>query len=782
MRRLKSLGLSSEVGKYFSSEKKYLPGEHEVEIIVNGSSKDFHTVAINKAGELCVDHDILTDIGILDNRRIRISHEKECKSIQSFYPDSVVKYAPESDKIELILPNDAIDKRDTNHYYSGGFGAVLNYDAYASRSASRVKAGRVSRFKSINLFSGLNFFDWALRGNQSYLEYNGSRNVIYGNWSAKRTLRALNYDVQVGQQNLNSDVISGSPFTGVQFSPTQDMSSGANEVTVEGVATAATNRIEIRQAGILIYTTIVPAGKFSLDDVPLHGTGQELNVKVISDSNVAHSFTIPVAAFKNKIKKQGDGFQFSFGKTKVPNLQTQAVNFFSIGQHQKITSEMGADYAFLQSKYYFNAASNVVIKPFSWGTFTSGVAASNWKNADKKGLKSSLSLRIEPTEYLSSYSSISHYSKNYREFSESLSMGHDKSSFSSLSWDYGISLHTQGLGRLSFYTGQNRIHGITDLDNKRFGLSWNKSVFDGNLSVSWQKQSLRTKVKIAEEDSYSSNNHSDKTLFVTWDRSFGDSMINSSYRKDGHSSSIGEQYTTSINSDNNYTLSVEDSLTPQKTKSINSILNSNLHYVSTTVSGGYSNVNENYSGRISGGLVAHRHGLTASPYKIKETFGIANIEPPVSGVDIKTSQGDIYTDYRGYAVVSNIRPWHESWMDVNTNKLPKNIDIQNGHHRVFSGYGAVSNILFKVLVSHRVMLKVMDKQHHPIRKGSEVHDNNNNFVTNVIDDGKVFINDIKATPTLYISDENNNSCKVNYQYQENNEQNELFSEASAECI
>ncbi|MCH0598842.1 fimbria/pilus outer membrane usher protein, partial [Klebsiella pneumoniae] len=49
---------------------------------------------------------------------------------------------------------------------------------------------------------------------------------------------------------------------------------------VSGIARNPQARVDIRQGGQLIYSTLVPAGPFNLDDVPLANLNTDLNVTV----------------------------------------------------------------------------------------------------------------------------------------------------------------------------------------------------------------------------------------------------------------------------------------------------------------------------------------------------------------------------------------------------------------------------------------------------------------------------------------------------------------------
>ncbi|TYF62491.1 hypothetical protein DJ537_26010, partial [Enterobacter hormaechei] len=68
---------------------------------------------------------------------------------------------------------------------------------------------------------------------------------------------------QVGEINASSYVLSGAPIVGVQLMPTRALQGSGSGVSVAGMAHNAQARVEVRQSGRLIYSTLVPAGPFT---------------------------------------------------------------------------------------------------------------------------------------------------------------------------------------------------------------------------------------------------------------------------------------------------------------------------------------------------------------------------------------------------------------------------------------------------------------------------------------------------------------------------------------
>lgn len=93
-------------------------------------------------------------------------------------------------------------------------------------------------------------------------------------------------------------------------------------------------------------------------------------------------------------------------------------------------------------------------------------------------------------------------------------------------------------------------------------------------------------------------------------------------------------------------------------------------------------------------MAAHRHGVTFTPWAIRDTFAIASLDKPVSGVRIETSQGPVWTDFSGQAVIPSVSAWRDAAVEINTATLPKNMDIGNGLRMLKQGRGAVGKSAF----------------------------------------------------------------------------------------
>ena len=223
--------------------------------------------------------------------------------------------------------------------------------------------------------------------------------------------------------------------------------------------------------------------------------------------------------------------------------------------------------------------------------------------------------------------------------------------------------------------------------------------------------------------------------------------------------------------------------TEESQNSFNGSVNSNLHYTQLGLSAGKDGTdNTNTSVTLNGGIVAHSNGVTFSPYAIQDTFGIASVNDHVSGVEIETPDGPVWTDHWGQAVVPSLPAYQPARVEMNTETLPKNIDVNNGISMAAAGHGAVSNISFSVLNVRRAMLNVTMSDGRPVPKNGTLVDGEGNYVTTVVDDGLVFLNDVDSIKSLIlVNEDGQRQCEIHYHLAEKGHQNELYEQTKGVC-
>lgn len=210
-------------------------------------------------------------------------------------------------------------------------------------------------------------------------------------------------------------------------------------------------------------------------------------------------------------------------------------------------------------------------------------------------------------------------------------------------------------------------------------------------------------------------------------------------------------------------------------------LNSNLHYTTLALGiGGDNESNRNSSIALSGGIVAHGDGVTFSPYPVTDTYAVVALDKPVAGVAIGTPRGNVWTDKWGRAVVPALTPFSESTVEIDTQSLPGNVDVSNGHASLKASHGAFAHWKFTTLSQRRVLLNITRADGTPLPKGVSVVNGKGEYITSAPEDGIIFLNDISASQTLYAK-QDTGRCTLSFTLPEA-DPTQFYEEINGKCL
>ena len=297
---LQARGISPSVAHYFRHAPRFSEGVRVVDLHVNGERIGLTDARFDKEGELCFTRSLLdrgslrVPSSVIDKS---VPPEQACHDFKAEYPETVTTLRPGNEEVSLVVPTQALRdvQRDSGSYARGGTAALLNYDVQAINSHSRADT---YRYLSASTEVGFNFGDWIARSRQLYISNDRRTTAEHLFAYAQRDFLPLASTFQVGQISSNNPVFGGVQLTGAQIFPDGIESGGShNGVVVEGRALSQ-SRVEVRQSGALIYTTVVPEGPFTLTNLPLLNGTSDLQVTVIETQGGQRSFIVPAATFR----------------------------------------------------------------------------------------------------------------------------------------------------------------------------------------------------------------------------------------------------------------------------------------------------------------------------------------------------------------------------------------------------------------------------------------------------------------------------------------------------
>ncbi|HBH7067852.1 fimbrial biogenesis outer membrane usher protein [Enterobacter asburiae] len=765
---LKSRGLGADLNRYFAEAPRFLPGTHSVSVKVNGNDRGTAAVRFSEDGTMCVDNDFLEFAGLIP---VPIKANETCHDIRSDYAQAVINPLPNQEAVELYLPQEALNSlsADVKNFQHGGTAGMLNYSLFSTKSDYSGSDSSSNRYSQASLEAGFNTMDWALRSRYILTDDNGNRNTESIYTYAEHVFVPQRLTMQVGEINAMSDVLNGVPITGVQLMPTSGLQKDSSGVSVSGIARTSQARVEVRQNGRLIFNTLVPAGPFTLDDVPMVRNNVDLDVTVVESDGSTNHYIVPASSVKSRNLSRPNGLTVSAGQVRGIDSDYSDPLVFNVSDGWRIFPWMNLLASGVVAEDYQAAGARTEFMVTDDWNISTSMAASKAQFGDSdNGIKNELQSDYSLTENVGLSASVAHYSGDYRELADAMDddyQGYDNSYSANIRWSTPLA------GAFSAGLSYNQAAGDGE-DSRYLLLSWGKTFKYASVNVNWQSA-----VGNSDDD------QNDDLLYINLSIPLGGSQSLSSYmRKQGDSTSYGLANSGSLGSDTNYYISA-DRDQESKENSFNGNINTNLHYTQLSVGGGTSGDNQrNYNATLSGGIAMHKEGVTFSPYSIKDTFAIAKLSEPKAGVEITTPQGTVWTDRWGQAVIPGLTEWRNSRIEVDANKLPQSMTLANGTKYIAAAHGSVSEVSFKVLNSRRVMLRIKQADGKPLTKGLSVVDDKDNYVVTVVDDGHVFLNDADQVAALYaINDDNQRLCKLDFTLPEKHDEDAFYEEVNGVC-
>ncbi|MGN7744344.1 fimbrial biogenesis usher protein [Pseudomonas sp. 22526] len=771
---LKKRGIDPKLADYFREAARFTEGRRVVSLVVNGVNLGRMEARFDSQGALYFDDALLAKARLqVPGSQYVLSPKDAAEKRYDFvaaYPQTEVSLRPNKDEVFLLVPQGALlgDAPEATDFSSGGTAALFNYDVMAMRSEF---AAQASDYLSGSTDLGFNMGDWIVRSRQMYTKNDDKASFEHLYAYAQRTFTEQKAVLQAGQININNPLFSGGSITGVQILPeTALMGSAGSGALVEGIAQAQST-VEVRQVGALIYTTIVPEGPFSLSDIPLLNSNSDLDVTVRDITGAERHFVVSAASFRNAVTAR-PGYTFSAGKIRNQGAGDEDQPWVITGTGTWSLSEN------------LNATTGLMVatdyQSTGWGADkslakdTSLSVRNLYSNAAKEGVKgtqASVTLSTRFTESLSGSVSATQQTIGYRDLSDTTLRASDDWYNNRYQSQYSVSLgwSNNRLGSFNLSVSPSRTFN-GDATNRLVG-SWGKTFKHATVSAT---------VESALSGSSKGYGGSDNAMYVSVSIPLGQSRSVRTYAsRRGDNQRLGATYSETVNDQLNYRLSTESTGNRggnYSTANVSAI----PRYTSLDLGYAQGPDSKNYNARVSGGAVAHKDGVTFSPYPVQDTFGIVDVGD-LSGVKLSTPYGPVWTDYKGKAVVPQLNAYRESRVEVQTKSLPKRVDLQNGFQTVGAGRGSVNHLDFKVIKVQRILINATDAAGQPLPKGSSVLDGKNHFLTTVLDKGTIFLSGSDPTQVLKVALPDEKSCLLKIDLPKETDYDAFYDVAPAVC-
>ncbi|MDU4094372.1 MAG: fimbria/pilus outer membrane usher protein [Pantoea sp.] len=761
---LSGRGVDPQIAELFRHAPRFMPGITAVQLTVNGEARGMVQVKFDDRGTLCADRAFMQQAGL----HIPSDYDEDiaCFDLRRAWPRAAVHPEPGEGKIRLLVPTDALSPAaQTDSWQHGGVAGMLNYEAQYQRSAGN---GNSASYIRLGTEAGFNAGDWILRSRQFYAGFSGKKNITHEAIYAQRTFTRQQKVIQIGQIGLGGSLLGGGQVLGLHVFPESALlAEPAGAGRVEGVAESE-SVVEVRQSGMLIYSTTLPAGPFLLSGLPLLNTRSDLEVTLTDSSAQRREFTAPAAVLQAYAPLAVSGLRFGAGRLTQQSGSSPLVGLLENGwlptPHTSVTAGLSG------TRLYHAGALKTDTQLFRLIPFSLQAIAA-WDSAHgHRGMLLSAALRRQLNPQLSINLSGRRQTSGYRELGEAL-QPEDRSKASEQArnhyqWGTGISWLANPAGVFSLSWAQSTAFNGKRSNYLRGG--WSYQYAQANLSLSVEQSS-------AQGDKKETRLYLLLTLPLRGQHSLSTTLsasgqhIRSGLRYSGRSRQ-GESWSLASDWDQQSKVtSVSGSFnTLTRTSQLSATLSRNSqHYTS-------------WSAAASGAVVIHRDGLTLSPYALSDTFAIGRVGEE-RGVRLDTPSGPVWTDGRGFAVLPGLGGYRRVGIQIDTRTLGKKTDIGNAWQELELARGAVGRLDFAVVRTRRVLIEAQRPDGAALPYGASVFAEDGTLVTVVGEAGATFIPNAAPDMKLEVQTSGKKLCVMTLALPQESDASLLYETATATC-
>ncbi|UWM47362.1 fimbrial polyadhesin usher MyfC [Yersinia alsatica] len=763
-----------------------LPGTYLVDIILGGEKVDstevaFHSVKLSSgeyALQSCLTKEQLSRYGVdVDNYPELLPPAKntqqgeqagQCVNLAAI-PQASEEFEFYHMQLVLNIPQVALRPKDEipiERWDDGITAFLLNYMANSSETTYR-QHGQQQRSHYIQLYPGLNIGAWRIRNATSWSQSGDTG----GKWQssyiyATRGLYRLKSRITLGESYTPGDFFGSVPFSGVMLGDDANMLPSSQRdfmPVVRGIARSQA-RVEVRQNGYLIYSTVVSPGPFELTDMlPNHSDG-DLHVTVLESNGATQQFTVPYTVPAIALRKGRLRYNLMAGRYRPANVDVETTPIaqatLAYGLPWNLTAFVGGQW----SPHYQATTAGMGVMLGDYGALSSSITQAcseyrqqqpvkgqAWEVRYNKTLQASgTSFSLVNSQYSTAdFHSLSDVLQSYRRHGDSGS--HSNPLRNQTSVVVGQPLGQFGYLNLNWSRQNYRDAPVSsswgvqysfNIGNLYCSLDWTQNQYRGNqerlLSLSVSMPLGRARDTYAAYRMTSSGESKDHELSL-YGRAFDNRLSwnvrqterYAQFHSGGNSGSLGLDW------QGNY-----------------GDIGGDYYYTPTM---------RQISANVSGGAILHRHGLTLGP-QINGTAALVEV-PGVSGVSTSEDHR-LKTDFRGYSIVSGIFPYEEHDILLETTDLPPDAEVTKTDAKVLPTEGAIVRASFSPQIGARALMTIKRANGEIIPFGAMASLVNQPANAAIVDEGgKAYLAGLPETGQLLVQwgKDASQQCKVDYQ-------------------
>lgn len=732
-------GINPEV--WAALNGNYAPGRYLVDLSLNGKDigKRILDVTPQDSEALCLTDAWLTGAGVYvsaDYFREGYDATRQCYVLTKA-PSAKVDFDVSTQSLALSIPQQGLVKMPENVEWDYGTDAFrVNYNANANTGRHNTSA-----FGSADLKA--NVGRWVVSSSATASTGDsGDNEATINMFTATRAIRSLSADLAVGKTSTGDNLLGSTGTYGVSLSRNNSMKPGNLGYTpvFSGIADGP-SRVTLTQNGRMLYSEMVPAGPFSVTDVPLYTSG-DVTMTVTGDDGREQKQVFPLSVMSGQLSPGEHEFSVAAGMPDDDSDLEGGVFAASYGY--------GLDGLTLRAGGVFNrdwqgASAGTVLGLGYLGAVSAdgAYATAKYRDGSRSGNKVQLAwnkqLELTGTGLRVSWSRQSAEYEDMSSFDPTELWGQENHGRRIKNeWNAGISQPVGGLFSLSVSGWQRSYYPASTTGSYRYaGDNGRDTGITGSLSTQIKGVSLNlgwSGSRNTQGENNWSASASVSVPFTLFDRKYSSSTSVSTGKDGGTGFSTG--VSGSLNDRFSYGFGGGRDSGGGGTGYLNASYSGDRAYLSGTMN--------HSTGSGTSGSVSASGSVLAVPAarnvmfsrNSSDTVAVVNVKDTPG---VKVTSGDGQTNGDGNLVVSlNSYDWNTVTIDAGT--LPLNTELATTSMKVVPTDRAVVWMPFDALKVHRYLLQVKQRNGEFVPGGTWARDSKNTPLGFVANNGVLMIN------------------------------------------
>ncbi|EDH3338135.1 F4 (K88) fimbrial usher FaeD [Salmonella enterica] len=732
-------GINPEV--WAALNGNYAPGRYLVDLSLNGKDigKRILDVTPQDSEALCLTDAWLTGAGVYvsaDYFREGYDATRQCYVLTKA-PSAKVDFDVSTQSLALSIPQQGLVKMPENVEWDYGTDAFrVNYNANANTGRHNTSA-----FGSADLKA--NVGRWVVSSSATASTGDsGDNEATINMFTATRAIRSLSADLAVGKTSTGDNLLGSTGTYGVSLSRNNSMKPGNLGYTpvFSGIADGP-SRVTLTQNGRMLYSEMVPAGPFSVTDVPLYTSG-DVTMTVTGDDGREQKQVFPLSVMSGQLSPGEHEFSVAAGMPDDDSDLEGGVFAASYGYGLNgLTLRAGGVF----NRDWQGASAGTVLGLGYLGAVSAdgAYATAKYRDGSRSGNKVQLAwnkqLALTDTGLRVSWSRQSAEYEGMSSFDPAETwLQQNQGRRTKDEWNAGISQPVGGLFSLSVSGWQRSYYPASTTGSYRYaGDNGRDTGITGTLSTQIKGVSLNlgwSGSRNTQGENNWSASASVSVPFTLFDRKYSSSTSVSTGKDGGTGFSTG--VSGSLNDRFSYGFGGGRDSGGGGTGYLNASYSGDRAYLSGTMN--------HSTGAGTSGSVSASGSVLAVPAardvmfsrNSNDTVAVVNVKDTPG---VKVTSGDGQTNGDGNLVVSlNSYDWNTVTIDAGT--LPLNTELATTSMKVVPTDRAVVWMPFDALKVHRYLLQVKQRNGEFVPGGTWARDSKNTPLGFVANNGVLMIN------------------------------------------